>query len=400
MTCAEGGKCFHGFGAHLMKEGGKRMMVDWRQILKKADGGRGGVLVTLVGVRGSSYRRVGARLLVGGEGTAGSISGGCLEGELVHRAKWLVEKGPMVQHYSTSFEDTEEIPYGLGCGGELDLLLEDVNSVEVQRLFAEVQQVFGGVRRRVVTWLPGEGRPLRRAIFSVGEDEATELIFSSEGMSADELVAPSVGMPDGTVGAPCEPNTFVETLEPPQRLVVFGAGEDARPLVTMGALLGWNVVVADGRRQLARRERFPEAERVVVLEDGEPMELREDDAVVVMTHSYEQDRATLETTLPRMPKYLGLLGARHRSSLLVSEAADRLGWSVAQCCDRLYAPVGLDLGGDGAEAIALAVVAEIQACVQGKVGLSRRLRPEDVTEQVRRGDASKYLQAQCALGAV
>ena len=375
-------------------------MVDWRRILKRSDLDASGVLVTLVGVQGSSYRRVGARLLLPENGEmVGSISGGCLEGELGQRAKWLTRNGPTVQHYSTSFDDTEEIPYGLGCGGELDLLLERVDSVEVQRLFAEVKQVFGGVRRRVVTWLPKSGdRMLRRAIFQVEGEYATEALFASDGLTAEELrwgattSAAAVGM-----DAPGAATSFVEMLEPPQRLVVIGAGEDARPIVALGSLMGWTVVVADGRRQMARSERFPEAERVVWMEGGQGLELRADDAVVLMTHSYQQDRQMLETALPVAPRYLGLLGARHRSCLLVSEAAMRLGWTIGQCCERLHAPVGLDLGGDGAEAIALAVIAEIQACVQGRIGLSRRLRPEDVAEQVMRGGASQYLQAQCAL---
>ena len=115
----------------------------------------------------------------------------------------------------------------------------------------------------------------------------------------------------------------MEELWGPQRLFVLGAGDDAKPVVSMAALLGWSVVVADGRGQLARAERFPEAERVVALGDGGVAELgiRAADAVVLMTHSYEQDRAMLAALLPVAPRYLGLLGARHRSSLLVSEAA-------------------------------------------------------------------------------
>ena len=253
----------------------------------------------------------------------------------------------------------------------------------------------------MVTWLPSEGQALRRAIFAVEGDRIGEVVFRSEGISQEELRWAAMAVPDGVpVETAGEATLFVETLDPPQRLVIFGAGEDARPLATLGALLGWSVVVADGRRQLARPERFPQAERVVLLGEGDEVELRAEDAVVVMTHSYEQDRTMLERALAVTPRYLGLLGARHRSSLLVSEAAVRLGWTVAQCCEQLYAPVGLDLGGDGAEAIALAVVAEIQACVQGKVGLSRRLRPEDVAEQVMRGGGSHYLEVQCALGAV
>jgi xanthine/CO dehydrogenase XdhC/CoxF family maturation factor len=149
--------------------------------------------------------------------------------------------------------------------------------------------------------------------------------------------------------------------------------------------------------QLARAVRFPDAEQV--LSSTGSLDIQNEDAVVLMTHSYEQDRDLLVRILPMGPRYLGLLGARHRSSLLVSEAAAILGWSVAACCEQLYAPVGLDLGGDGPEAIALAVMAEVQACCMGKLGVSRKLRPEDVTEQIARGGASRYLQVQCALDA-
>ncbi len=141
----------------------------------------------------------------------------------------------------------------------------------------------------------------------------------------------------------------MEEMRPPQRFVVLGAGDDAKPLVSMAVLLGWSVTVADGRQQWARAERFPEADRVVVLEAGtSDLAVSALDAVVVMTHSYEQDRELLARVLPVWPRYLGLLGARHRSSHLIREAAEILGWSVSDCCARIYAPVGLDLGGDGA----------------------------------------------------
>jgi xanthine/CO dehydrogenase XdhC/CoxF family maturation factor len=167
----------------------------------------------------------------------------------------------------------------------------------------------------------------------------------------------------------------------------------------MGALLGWSVTVMDGRAQLARAERFPEAERVVGIPSvsADVLGIRPQDAVVLMSHSYEQDRDLLAALLPLRPRYLGLLGARHRSSLLVSEVAVRLGWTVASCCEQIYAPVGLDLGGDGPEAIALAVIAEAQACCMGKLGTSRRLSAEDVARHVSEGGTSRYLQVQCAL---
>jgi xanthine/CO dehydrogenase XdhC/CoxF family maturation factor len=137
---------------------------------------------------------------------------------------------------------------------------------------------------------------------------------------------------------------------------------------------------------------------VVSSASTEVSEIRPEDAVVLMTHSYEQDRELLAALLPLRPRYLGLLGARHRSSLLVSEVAAELGRTVAECCQHIYAPVGLDLGGDGPEAIALAVIAEAHACCMGKLGASRRLSAEDVARHVSEGGgASRYLQAQCAL---
>jgi len=192
---------------------------------------------------------------------------------------------------------------------------------------------------------------------------------------------------------------FAEKIVAPQRLFILGAGDDAKPLVRMGALVGWSVTVMDGRAQLARAERFPEAERVVAIPSAsaDMWGIRPKDAVVLMTHSYEQDRELLAAVLPLRPRYLGLLGARHRSSLLVSEVAVKLGRTIAACCEQIYAPVGLDLGGDGPEAIALAVIAEVQACCMGKLGASRRLSAEDVERHVREGGASRYLQSQCAL---
>jgi xanthine/CO dehydrogenase XdhC/CoxF family maturation factor len=307
----------------------------------------------------------------------------------------MVRDGAVVERYSTLFDDTAQVPYGLGCGGIVDLLLEPTNTPECAALVEAIEASLRGEPSNVVTWLPNPaaGKPLRRAVLTA----AGEVIFSSESLEAKKLACAK----DLEPGHEYE-GRFVEQLIPPQRLIILGAGEDARPLVRMAALLGWRVLVADGRAQLARPERFPEAERVTQLTGPSnqaiaALGVRSDDAVVLMTHSYEQDRDLLSAVLPIAPRYLGLLGARHRSSLLVSEAAAITDLSVADCCARLYAPVGLDLGGDGPEAIALAVIAEAQACCMGKLGASRRLSAEDVAEQIAEGGASRYLQAQCAM---
>jgi xanthine/CO dehydrogenase XdhC/CoxF family maturation factor len=364
-------------------------MRERRKIVELWRRGNAAALVTLVRVEGSSYRRVGARLLIAADGEyAGSISGGCLETEVVRKAQWMIRAGAVVERYSMLFDDTAEIPYGLGCGGTVDLLVEPAGTAEFGALMEALDASLRGELRRVVTQLPERGLPLRRAVL----DEAGETVFG-DGTSVDAA------------------SGFDERIEAPQRLFVFGAGDDAQPMVQMAALLGWNVTVVDGRAQWARAERFPEAAQVIVADsfDGlaglsgrvAGLSIGPRDAAVVMTHSYEQDRVWIAGLLPRAPRYLGLLGSRHRSALLVSETAAKVGWSVERVCTGLFAPVGLDLGGDGAAAIALAVVAEIQACSEGKLGVSGcesgRMTSAMITEQIAKGGASRYLQAQCAL---
>jgi len=354
-------------------------MIERRKIVELWQRGDAVAMVTLVRVAGSSYRRVGARLLIAANGDyAGSISGGCLEAEVIRKAAWLVRDGATVERYSTLFDDTAEIPYGLGCGGTVDLLIEPAGTPEFTTLMQALAASLQGESFVMETILPSGGTPLRRTVQTGNWQLATG------DSSSDNLRSQAAG-------------TIVEVITPPQRLLIFGAGDDAQPMVRMAALLGWNVVVADGRPQLARADRFPEAERVLAGTSLDALQITANDAAVIMSHSYEQDRAWLAALLPLHPRYLGLLGARHRSALLVAEAAAILGWDVARACEGLFAPVGLDLGGDGAEAIALATVAEIQACSEGKLGVSRRMTPELVAEQLAAGGASRYLQAQCAL---
>jgi len=368
-------------------------MVDRRRIVQQWKRGAASVLVTLVHADGSSYRRPGAHLLIGADGEyAGTISGGCLEAEVVRKATWMIRNGAIVERYSTMFDDTAEIPFGLGCGGIVDLLLEPAETPECRALLAAMEMSLGGDESLVAAWLPATGRQLRRAVFSARSD----VIFRSEQLTSTDLDVLATHPPTTFQH---ESGIYLERLAAPQCLFVLGAGDDAKPVVTMASLLGWRVTVADGRPQLARADRFPEAERVVAAASVEELELTTADAAVIMTHSYEQDRLLLTGLIGgnQIPGYIGLLGASHRSSLLVSEAAATLGSSVADCCKRVWAPVGLDLGGDGAEAIALAVIAEVQAWRQGKLGASRRLTAELVAQQIEKGGASRYLQTQCAL---
>ena len=353
-----------------------------------------GAMVTLVRAEGSSYRRPGARLLAvaGASDHVGTISGGCLEAEVVRKAAWVARDGAVVERYAMSFDDTAEIPYGLGCGGTVDLLFELLGTPECEALMQALAGSLDGVKSKVVTFLPGDGRSLRRAIFRADG----ELVFASAGVGGDKLACASRLVPGEVYEG-----RFVEYLEAPQRLLLFGAGDDVRPVAEAAGSMGWSVWVIDSRAHLAKPERFPGAQQVLAIPPERVPELRigEADAVVLMTHSYETDRDLLARIQPLQPCYLGLLGSRHRSSLLVSEAAASLGVAVEAVCERVFAPVGLDIGGDGPEAIALAIVAEIQSVRHGRIGSQRRLTAAEVARQVEGGGAAAYLQAKCALSA-
>ena len=369
-------------------------MVERQQIVQLWQGGEAAVLVTLARVEGSSYRRPGARLLTSATGAyAGTVSGGCLESDLVRKSAWKVRHGAVLERYSMAFDDTAEIPFGLGCGGTVDLLLEPAGAPEAQALLSAMAESLAGRESTVISFLPGGGRPLRRLVLSA----VGEVVFASPSLSAEKIECARRLEPGREYDG-----RFVERLAAPLRLFVLGAGDDAKPVVRLAALLGWTVTVADGRPQLARPERFPEAAAVRVASAQRGRSVAElgispNDVVVLMTHSYEQDRDLLTAVLPLQPRYLGLLGSRHRSSLLVAEAAAALGRTVDRCCRGLYAPVGMDLGGDGPEAIALSIVSEVQALSNGRLGHSLRLTAQEVAAQLEKGGSSRYLQVQCGL---
>src|ERR1700729_2038193 len=159
-------------------------MMERRQIVRLWRRGGASVLVTLVRAEGSSYRRPGARLLLGPDGVyAGTMRGGCLWAEVIRKGGWMVREGAVVERYSTMFDDTAEMPFGLGCGGVVDLLLEPVETPECRAFLAAMEASLGGSESLVATWLPEDGRRLARAVIGVGG----EVVFASERPAAAKI---------------------------------------------------------------------------------------------------------------------------------------------------------------------------------------------------------------------
>lgn len=314
-------------------------------------------VATVVGIEGSAYRRPGARMVLTRSGQrAGTVSGGCLEGEIAKKAWWLTEKGAVIQRYSSFFDDDGDMPYGLGCGGTVIVLLE--RGEPADRSLEALRSSVEDRRPWIVVKDTGAHDPGTTLIMS----ETGEIVWQREASQetitlAEKARVSRTSRPTGSY--------FVEYLAPPPALVVFGAGDDAKPLVEFMAELDWHVTVADGRSQLTRAERFPEAAGVVGLDAGLGQAAAAD-AAVVMTHSYEQDRQILRSLLPLELKYLGILGPRQRTERLAGEIAPGLNGAMKDCMSRLHSPVGLDLGGHAPAAIALSIAAELQAVLSGR----------------------------------
>lgn len=331
--------------------------------------GASAVLATVVKTRGSSYRLPGARLLLTSTGKrAGAVSGGCLEDDLIKKAWWFTENGPIIRRYDTTPEGEIAAEYGLGCNGIIHVLLERLTAGNAACL--DVIRTARAERRpAVIAHLiqPAEAAGQRLIIGTRGD--ITHNLASSELVNALKQYA-TIAVSDRAsreVSLSETAEAFIEVVTPAPHLFVFGAGDDAVPVTEMAKYLGWKVSVIDGRAHYARREKFPHADQVLVRPAGKSGVISEVDpwtAAVLMTHSYSQDLEALRELAAAPLFYLGILGPRKRTSQLLAEAdldASKLG-------PTLHSPMGLDIGADGPQQVALAVIAEIQATLNGRNG--------------------------------
>ena len=301
-------------------------------------------LATIVATTGSTYRHAGARLLVPLNGSPiGNISGGCLEDDVARIGREVIADGtPRLISFDLTADDDAVWGYGLGCNGSFEILVEPTPGAVATA--AALRQHDEGC---LVTVLTGPNAGSHR--FEPEADHGRTARILDE---AGERV-------------------LHEPILPPMRLIVCGAGHDAIPLVRQAAELGWRVTVADVRRALLNAERFPEATDFC---DADPEKAAgaiapdSRSAVVLMSHNYLRDIAYLRSFLGAESAYLGVLGPRGRTEQMLGELGS------PEAIGRLHAPAGLDIGAEGPEEVARAIVAEILAVTRGRSGISLRDR--------------------------
>lgn len=312
---------------------------------------RPAVLATLVSVEGSSYRRPGARLLVTEQRIrVGSISGGCLEEDVMARAAQVHATGrPDAVVYDTTSENDLVWGVGLGCHGVVRVLLEKLPTRPGWA--AALAENFARRRSTALTVVHNGGDAL---------------------LWGTRLAAPG--------DCPDPEAVFLDVIAPPTALTIFGAGDDAQPLARLAKELGWHVTVADPRAAFATAARFPTADAFVV---GPADQLvakvapGPDALAVVMTHHYVHDVPILRDLLGRPLAYLGLLGPRKRAEKILSDLEQAGARIAPEQRARLHAPVGLDIGADSPEQVALSILAEMQATLTRRDArpLRERTRP-------------------------
>lgn len=300
-------------------------MKEIKEILKHVaalEDGEKAILATVVDVRGSGYRLPGARMLMLANGdTFGTVSGGCLEADVLERAKKVLKSGVAEMFtYDTTGDENSVFSMNMGCRGVIEILLEPIS-------------------------------------------KDSELIAKMRAAYEDRL-----------------PNDEFET---PIAVMLFGAGADAVPFVRIAAELGWQVTVHDHRPAFLTEERFPDAQKLVLQPVDEPPQIQADNrtAGVIMTHNYARDRFVLPELLASDSFYVGALGPKRRTEQILEEIAANGRTFTEEKLARLFAPVGLDIGADTPESIALSIIGEIQSVLKNRQGTSLRYRKGSIYDR-------------------
>lgn len=364
------------------------------------------LVATVVSVHGSAYRRPGARMILTRfRWVAGSVSGGCLEGDISEKGWWRTRDGsPVLVTYDPTEpncdDDDIRSAFGLGCDGVVEVLLERtgltgrIDALEFASRCLRAQK-----RGAIATVFRSDSSSIRVgarvALAANGEleqeaDPIDEHVRTLMAADMREVIASGVSVnrsyaaPGGTIDA------LIEAVLPPPRLFLCGTGHDAVPVAQLAHAMGWDVVVCTSQTRFSTRERFAMADEVLV---GEPAEIaarvaQSDRAVgIVMNHDLDRDRESLQMLLGTKLGYVGVLGPRARTRRLLSE----LGADDED--PRVHGPIGIDIGQQTPQEIALAIVAELQAVMTGTAEARPREQPAPVERRVYRGSGAMAAMA-------
>lgn len=346
---------------------------------KATQKGKKSALATVVYVEGSSYRRPGARMLVEEDGLmTGAISGGCLEGDALRKALLAIHQNQNKLVTYNSMDD-EDVEFGvqLGCNGIVHILFEPIDATDEHNPIALLERSQLYRRETVLVTLfslnnfhghqPGTCFFLdKETTYSKIDEDALQAIVQTDAASVLETGSSVIKEYEAF-----ELAAFVELLQPSISLVIVGAGNDAFPLVEMTKVLGWQITVADGRSTHANAQRFPDVHQLIT---GKPADVinqlvpDEWTVFLLMTHNYKYDLAMMKLLLQINCRYIGTLGPKKRLERMFDELKEEGIAVTDEQRAMIHGPIGLDIGAEAAEEIALSVLAEIKAVFAERTG--------------------------------
>ncbi len=335
-------------------------------------------LATVVKVRGSSYRSPGARMLISDDGKwVGSISGGCLEGDALRKARKVMhDQSPTTVTYDTSEDSNQNLGIGLGCNGIIDVLIEPVRTQHAYDPIAIFERL-----------IPSKEPMALATIYSNTNWQSEKLLVNSRGealvafseASLNAEVLPELKKVFDTRRSEAKTfqvdnetiDVFIELIQPPISLMIFGGGFDARPVSQLAKSLGWEVTVTDECVAHIAPLFFPSADRLSLCQReyiDRDFDITPYTACVLMSHNYEYDRDVLKKLLQSPAPYIGVLGPRKRFDKMVTEFhAEGIELS-GEDLQRIHSPIGLDIGAEAPDEIALSIIAEIQSKFSNRSG--------------------------------
>lgn len=344
--------------------------------------GKKTALATVVKVEGSSYRQPGARMLVTEDGLlTGAISGGCLEGDALRKALLSIhQQQNKLITYNTSNENDSEVGLQLGCNGIVHILFEYIKDDEPENPIMILQQLQTERESAVIVTVFS----LKRQALQTGtilfynksktiynHNLALEILPYTNQVLESKITIVKQLQDDN------HNEVLIEYINPPISLIIAGAGNDVQPLVQMTSLLGWEVTIGEGRATHAAAARFPEAKQVLVVNPAQFLEniyLDDQTCVVLMTHNYKYDLAMLKLLLETNCPYIGILGPKSKLNRMFDDLLIEGIKISEEQLERIYGPVGLDIGAETSEEIALSVIAEIKAVISNKKGNSLKYK--------------------------
>jgi len=305
---------------------------------------RKAAVATVVQVRGSSYRSPGARMLITDDGRwVGSISGGCLEGDALRKARQvMIDNKPMTVTYDTSEDSNQNLGIGLGCNGIIDVLIEP--AADAISLYNSIVTLKEPVA--LATAFNGKKNLIHRDTKPANAVEERLLSLFQTKQSHTEVI-------DGV-------EVFLELIQPGFKLIIFGGGFDARPVSQLAKSLGWEVQVTDECAAHIAPLFFPTADKLSLCQRqfiDRDFDITPYTACVLMSHNYEYDRDVLKKLVNTSTPYIGIMGPRKRFDKMLNEGIQL----TDEQLNRIHSPIGLDIGAEAPDEIAVAIISEIQA---------------------------------------